>query len=469
MAVVRTAFPEGVGVRAAIVLEKSVPREIVVNRSFDYRVRVRNVTKSAVDDVLISSTFPKHLRIDASAPKTRLRDGGVAEWPIGVLQAGQESLIVIRVTPLAAGPITHCDDVSFRTRLSVCASFDVIAPKLRVVLEAPKEALLCDPIPLRLTLANVGTGTARDIDIAVALPEGIKTRDGAPSLNARLATLDQGQSREIPMFVEATAEGDFQVTAIARDAYGGEANGSAEFKVGRPVLELTKTMPSRAFVGRPTRVAIEVRNTGTFSARDLVLRDTLTPEVEVLKATDGVKPIPGGLEWALGELAVGQARKVEMTLRTYKRGPIGGRVLAAAWCAEQAVAAAQCECVGIPAILLEVIDVEDPIEVGQKETYIVKATNQGTARDTNIEISCRLENTMQYVSSSGPTEATVTEGGTVTFAPLPELAPKASASWKVRVQAVKKGDVRFAVQMNTDELGRPVDETEATNFYGQEE
>jgi len=227
-------------------------------------------------------------------------------------------------------------------------------------------------------------------------------------------------------------------------------------------------MPTRAFVGRPVRVAMKVTNRGTFAARDVVLRDTVPPGAEVLKATDGARPVAGALEWSFGELAVGKTKEAEVTLRTYERGGVGGTAVAVAWCAEQVAAAAQCECVGIPAILLEVVDVEDPIEVGQKETYIIKATNQGTARDTNIIISCRLEDTMRYVSSSGPTEASVT-GDTVTFAPLPALAPKASVSWKVRVQAVAKGDVRFAVQMNTDELGRPVDENEATNFYGQAE
>ncbi|HOK97035.1 MAG TPA: hypothetical protein PKW71_13025, partial [Anaerohalosphaeraceae bacterium] len=109
-------------------------------------------------------------------------------------------------------------------------------------------------------------------------------------------------------------------------------------------------------------------------------------------------------------------------------------------------------------------DVSDPIEVGGNETYIITVTNQGSAQDTNISIKAMLEESMQYVSSSGATSGSFADG-TVTFAPLPNLAPKAKATWQVVVKAVKPGDVRFKVVMNTDQLSRSVEETEATHFY----
>ena len=39
------------------------------------------------------------------------------------------------------------------------------------------------------------------------------------------------------------------------------------------------------------------------------------------------------------------------------------------------------------------------------------------------------------------------------------------AVWRVTVKAAAAGDVRFSVRMETDNLGREVIETEATNFY----
>ena len=147
-----------------------------------------------------------------------------------------------------------------------------------------------------------------------------------------------------------------------------------------------------------------------------------------------------------------------------KAGTVRNVAKATATCAEGVSASAQTSIEGIPAVLLEVIDLNDPIEVGGNETYVITATNQGSMADTNIAIVCTLEENETYVSSSGATTGRA-EGNKVVFQPLASLAPKAQAQWKVVVKAVKAGDVRFKVTMNTDQLTRPVEETESTNLY----
>jgi uncharacterized repeat protein (TIGR01451 family) len=111
-----------------------------------------------------------------------------------------------------------------------------------------------------------------------------------------------------------------------------------------------------------------------------------------------------------------------------------------------------------------VVDVSDPIAVGQNETYVITVTNQGTAPDTNIRVTATLEESMGFVSASGPTNGALA-GDRVVFEPLQTLAPKASATWRVVVKALEPADARFMVLMNSSNLGRDVGETEATNFY----
>ena len=122
----------------------------------------------------------------------------------------------------------------------------------------------------------------------------------------------------------------------------------------------------------------------------------------------------------------------------------------------------------IPAIRLEMGDVEDPVLLGDTATYVITATNQGSATGTNIKVVAVMEPKAQYVSSEGATEGTlrkVKRWDAVVFSPLPSLTPKAKAIWKVVVKAVKPGDVRFVVSLTSGQLRRPVKETEATNFY----
>ena len=164
------------------------------------------------------------------------------------------------------------------------------------------------------------------------------------------------------------------------------------------------------------------------------------------------------------DLAPGETRDVTMKLLLEEPGTLFTMATAKAFCSETASDSCRTELEGIPAVLLEVIDISDPIELGEMETYIITVTNQGTAEDTNIVISALLEDTMEYVSSSGPTKATV-DGNKIVFEPLATLATEGQASWKVNVKAIGVGDVRFRATMDTDQLGRVVLETEATNFY----
>jgi uncharacterized repeat protein (TIGR01451 family) len=168
--------------------------------------------------------------------------------------------------------------------------------------------------------------------------------------------------------------------------------------------------------------------------------------------------------WVIPEIPGGESRQLSLEVVPNQIGELTNTATAVADCAPSVSASASTRIEGIPAILLEVVDIEDPIEVGENVTYMVTVTNQGSAEGTNIRIECTLENSMQYVSSAGATMATPVEGKVV-FDALPSLKPKARASWKVVVRAVQSGDVRFMVKMTSDQISRHVVETEATNFY----
>jgi len=51
------------------------------------------------------------------------------------------------------------------------------------------------------------------------------------------------------------------------------------------------------------------------------------------------------------------------------------------------------------------------------------------------------------------------------MAPLASLPAKEKAVWRVVVKALKPANIRFKVTMLSDQLTRPVEETESTNQY----
>ena len=110
------------------------------------------------------------------------------------------------------------------------------------------------------------------------------------------------------------------------------------------------------------------------------------------------------------------------------------------------------------------VDLDDPVEVGGNVTYVITATNDGSAPDHNLRVVCQLEDKLNYVSSSGSSEASMM-GRTISFTQVRTLAPKTKATWRIICKAVAPGGVRFKVTLTSDVLTRPVEETEATYLY----
>ena len=234
--------------------------------------------------------------------------------------------------------------------------------------------------------------------------------------------------------------------------------------VSLPVLSISKTGPEKLYIGRPVTYEITVTNTSDVPARDAVVEDTIPEGMTSVKATAGAKLSASKLVWELGTLAPKASETLRISYVPTKPGALVNDATASAYCAEPVTASVRTFVTGIPAIMLEVVDVEDPVRIGNRATYMITVTNQGSATSTNIRVECILEDNVQYVSSAGATAGHL-EGDRVRFLPLGSLAPQDKAVWRVVVAAVKPGDVRFKVIMRSDELTRTVEESEATHLY----
>ena len=60
------------------------------------------------------------------------------------------------------------------------------------------------------------------------------------------------------------------------------------------------------------------------------------------------------------------------------------------------------------------------------------------------------------------------KGREIAFASLGSLAPKARATYRVTCRATTPGDMRFHVEMTSDQITSPVEEDEATRIYSRE-
>lgn len=229
-----------------------------------------------------------------------------------------------------------------------------------------------------------------------------------------------------------------------------------------PMIELTKKCPSLRYVGRDAEFEITIANKGSGAAQNVVVTDMLSANADFLSADNGGARQGNNVVWQLGNMEAGASKTLKVKIRCNQIGKITNNA-SVTYCAE-ASDSCELEVKGIPAILIECVDDPDPIEVGGTLTYTISITNQGSAVGTNINLACTLPDEQDYVSSEGPS-AGKAAGKALTFAPLASLAPQATATYKVKVKGTKVGDVRFRVEMKSDQMDSPVMETESTRIY----
>lgn len=463
LAIGRRVYPQGTP--GTLIIEKHAPVEVRPNQPFSYVIRVINPTREAMRNVVVKETQPATFQLISSIPQaTAAKDG--KQWALGDIAPGSTREIQIngKVSDAKTQQIVSC--VTVTHDVTGCWAIRVTEPKLKLTQTIPDTNLICEQLPLNLTVCNDGTGTARSVRVFTQLPDGLTTVDGQTALAVNVGDIPAGKCAQIPVILKAVRPDSFTVSSTARSADGLSAESSSKFVVQQPILAITKSAPEKRLVGRKFKYDITVTNKSNVTAKDVRVVDQIPNTVKVSGASSGgqLNQQTHNVLWSIPQIPGGESRKISLEVVPNQIGQLSNTVTATATCAQTVSATAQTRIEGIPAILLEVVDIEDPIEVGENVTYMITVTNQGSAQGTNIRIECTLENTMQYVSSAGATMATPIDNKIV-FDALPTLKPKARASWKVVVRAVQSGDVRFMVKMTSDQISRHVVETEATNFY----
>lgn len=460
------ALPTGVVDSSLVTLEHFGPARVNANTEYQYTIRVKNVSPSIhLTDVVVTDHLPNDGFTFTSANPAGERSGETMTWKLGQLAPGATQAIVVRGRGTKEGVARECSSVSYTPM--VCVETAIVAAGLELKQITPAEVLQNQDIPMRITVRNPGTGDATGVKVVNQLPEGW-TVDGKNTVTYDVGTLKAGESREITSAARASKTGSFtnKVTATAAGDLKAEAPAGPPIIVKKPaVLEITKTASSQTEVlTHEATFTITVRNAGEAPAEDFAITDTMSGADKIVSASDGGVVSGSTITWKPGALAPGATRAVKVTATRNTAGALSDVATATAKGVEPVTAKAQVAYAGIAAILLELVDGPDPVMIGESTTYTITVTNQGTAADSEVAVTCTFEDAVDFVSAGGVTQG-VRNGKTVTFAPLATLAPKQSVKWTVVLKGVAEADSRFTVSLNTKETGRPIVSNEATRIY----
>lgn len=223
-----------------------------------------------------------------------------------------------------------------------------------------------------------------------------------------------------------------------------------------PVLELSCTAPANVALGRPLTVCPQRANTGDLAERQVDLRMRVPAELAVEHVSVAAGARDGAdLVWRFAPLAPGERREACVTHTPTRAGALHFAAIGSGERGAAATAHCAVDVHGVPAVLLHVIDIGDPVEVGKDVVYEIAVFNQGSTALTQVAIVATLKPQQRYVEGGGDSPLHA-EGQRVIAQPRPELLPRTRAPWRMVVKAVEAGDVRFGIDLTADQFARPV-------------
>jgi uncharacterized repeat protein (TIGR01451 family) len=452
-----------------LTVEKRGPREVQVGKPARYEILVRNVGGAVARDVTLRDSVPFGASLVTTTPPATPGQAapGVPSdelvWSLGELSPGGQARVVVELMPQAEGEIGSVASVSFRAEASVRSR--ATKPALAIECSEPKPVLIGRDAGLTITVANPGSGVATGVVLEGLLPENVSHRSGS-ELEFDVGQLKPGESRTIELVLGTRGPGVQTARLTARADGGIEVQQAVQLEVTAPALEIGIDMPVRRFLQRPATCAIAMVNAGTAPARAVELAAQLPPGMKFVRANNAGwhDERTHRVLWNLEELPPGETGTVEVVIMPVELGP--QKITAAARSADGLAdqVAHTCDVEGLAALVFEVADSEDPIEVEGVTEYVVRVGNQGTKAATGVRLTATLLGDLEPVEAQGPAGHRV-ENLTVSFEPLAKLAPAEEAVYRVRAKGRSAGDQRVQVQITSEDHPAPITKEETTRVY----
>jgi uncharacterized repeat protein (TIGR01451 family) len=447
-------------------LEKTAPQEIQVGKSAMFTIRVRNTGKVAAQNVEIRDEIPQGTQLAGTRPQASRAKQGQVVWSIGTIKPGEEAKVELELLPLVEGEIGSVATVHFAGEASVRTR--CTRPQLAIEVQAPQEVLLGDKVSLSIRISNPGTGVATGVVLAETIPEQLAHPAG-PDLEYEIGDLAPNESREVELTMTAAQAGEVMNLLRARGDGQLAAEAQADFNVVSPQLKVALQGPKRRFLERQATYTVSISNPGTAPARDVELVTHLPKGLKFVEANNSGEydPQTNSVRWMLDELPANETGEVKLTTMPVEAGEQTMRVegLGKRGLKDEQEEVISIE--GVAAILFQVADLADPVEVGGETAYEIRVINQGSKTATNVQLLVTLPRELKPTSAEGPTRHEI-DGQDVQFQPLAKLAPKAETTYRVHVNCRSPGDLRVQVQLLTDEMDKPVTKEESTRVYADE-
>lgn len=438
------------------------PAEINVGQEMTCALKVKNTGASTAYNVDVKVTLPGSAKVTSFQPAPS--NAAASSWSFDEIKAGEERTIEVTMLPSRHGEVHASADVRFSTR--AVSLLTVLNPMLQVDIAGPEQVLVGEPASQTITISNPGTGIARNVKVKAVIPKGLEHARGE-QLVMDVGSLNPGETRTIRLAMTAV-DGGAHTLALFANADGDlAAETTSAVRVVAPLVEASITGPGLRYLGRTASYKVSVKNAGTVPSNNVRVLQKVPTGYEFVSADRGVKYDKATriLSWFIGRMEAGKTTEMHVELKAQQIGDFTHYVRATTEQGAQADAQLTTSIDGTPELVLDIRDLDDPVEVGVETAYEVVVKNEGTTPATNVSIACQLPAAMELLSATGPTQHQA-EAGSVSFSPIAGINPGQSVKYLLKVRGLEQSNVRLRVQLTSDASPEPLTYEELTRFYG---
>ena len=278
---------------------------------------------------------------------------------------------------------------------------DPPVPAVAIRVRVPASAAAGQELTYRIFVDNISKATAHRVAVRASLPTNAKIvrvtpepDQKEPELHWTFGTLEARAAKEITVVV--VPDGSGEVRLLARVSF--EHGQSVVTHLNQPELRFTKTGPAQARLGDNLKYQLEVTNTGSADATEVVVTDELPEGLLFLQGTPterGNKP----LLWELGTIRPGQTQRIVYEVTAEKRGVLTNSAVATAR-GNLRQTASHSATVGEAKLSLVKTGPAQRL-VNRPAVYYITVSNSGNVPATNVVVSDGLPQGITLVSASG--------------------------------------------------------------------
>ena len=436
--------------------------ELSVGQETICQLVVKNEGEGTARDVRIDAHFPRDVRLLKADPAPAEARDHLA-WDLPTLAAGEEKTISITMMPSARGDIATSATVRFSG--AAVAKLHVEEPKLAISIKGSPIAMVGESTSQVVTVSNPGTGVARDIVIRATIPAGLEYGKGK-QVTLPIGSLSAGESREVKLAMTAVGNGE-QVVLVEASAAGNISQSSKSvIQITAPKLDVAISGPGLRYLNRAAKYQVTVSNKCPAATNNVQMSHVVPQGFEFVKADGGgtYDDSTRTVNWFIGHLEAGRSVTASVELMASALGTHQHKVKVSGDSGVTAESKTETKVDGASALVMEVSDLDDPVEVNTQTAYEIRVKNDGSKAATNLAITCELPPGTELINADGPTRHSIVKGKIV-FASVADLPPQKSITFRVMLKGKAPGQHRFRAQLTSTSSPEPVVVEELTRFY----